>query len=84
MQGIGKYKDSSGRVYVGEFSNGKLSDLSFSDCPNGKGLMTWPNKTQFEGMFKNGQAHGEGVYTDKKKNKRKALFKRDKKVKYLD
>lgn len=28
---------------------------------NGKGKMTWPDQSSFEGNFKNGKAHGNGV-----------------------
>jgi len=28
---------------------------------NGKGKMTWPDQSSFEGTFKNGKANGNGV-----------------------
>jgi len=32
------------------------------DCKNGFGIMTWSDGSSYEGYWKNGQSHGEGVF----------------------
>ena len=58
--------------------------MFYLDLPNGLGWMIWPDSSQFSGTFKNGKANGEGLFLDKRGVERKALFKNDKKVKFLD
>ncbi|HMY45071.1 MAG TPA: hypothetical protein PKX74_06315, partial [Leptospiraceae bacterium] len=36
---------------------------SRGDCKNGPGTLQLPNGSRYEGEFKNGNFHGQGVYT---------------------
>ena len=33
------------------------------DCKNGEGIIKWNNQAKYEGGFRNGKLHGDGIYT---------------------
>jgi hypothetical protein len=52
MHGQGVYKWEDGRVYIGDYRNGKK---------DGYGQYTWPDGRRYEGYWKDGYQNGEGT-----------------------
>ena len=50
----GEHLDQHGNHYVGQFKGGHY---------NGRGTMSWMDRTKYEGNFFEGQPHGKGVIT---------------------
>jgi len=48
------------------------------DCMNGKGIMTWPNGSKYEGKWENGRRKGSGTFTFQDGSKYEGKWENDK------
>ena len=76
ISGKGKYHYNDGSVLDGNFVNGKIEGNGTEIFPDGskfagqfqagekvRGLMSWRDKSNYKGEFKDNSFHGKGVYT---------------------
>ena len=76
MHGKGKYYFQDGRIFEGDYLNGRK---------NGAGKFTWPNGKIFEGDFRDGKQHGVGTYVDDTLGEsRVARFHKGRREEWLD
>ena len=73
MNGKGKYTYIEGKIYEGEYVDGKKE---------GKGKIIYSDGKCFDGNFKNGLPDGEGLFTENE-NTLKVLFSKGQFVKVI-
>lgn len=59
--------DRAGRVYIGEYREGRRE---------GQGEFIWPDGSRYEGGFKDNLQHGKGAHHDRAGNVRKGMFEK--------
>jgi len=76
MDGHGKFEWPDGRIYIGDYKEGKK---------DGEGEYDWSDGRIYKGGWKDGKQHGEGLFfCVKKKVWKKGIWENGKRMKWIN
>ena len=76
MDGHGKFEWPDGRIYIGDYKEGKK---------DGEGEYDWSDGRIYKGGWKDGKQHGEGLFfCVKKKVWKKGIWENGKRIKWIN